>query len=66
MVTLTEDNLIKAIQDIKKLTDDRENSIAIKPTKFLVYKYSYETPTEYLERVNEIKKLIKGINANKT
>ena len=56
-MNLTQASLEQAVIEIKKMMEEREKLIALKPTKLLMFRYPDETKDEFKQRCEDAKKI---------
>ena len=60
-MNLTKDSLEQAIIEIKKIVEEGQKLIALKPTKLLMIRYPDETASEFKQRCEDAKAIANSI-----
>jgi hypothetical protein len=56
-MNLTQASLEQAVIEIKKMVEEGQKLIALKPTKLLMFRYPDETEGEFKQRCDDAKKI---------
>jgi hypothetical protein len=54
-MNLTQASLEQAVIEIKKMVEERQKLLALKPTKLLMFRYPHETKDEFKQRCEDAK-----------